>query len=223
MLARCAAGRGRRSRSGLSAKEVERGLSRYRPNELPTEPHPSLWMIARGQLTNPMNILLLIVGVKRFGMATSSAFTGPFGRELCVFGLRGCDHFEWSMVVAVVPVGVVQVTLDEIVDVVAVWYCFVSAARPVFVFGLVVGAVVFGCAVGRVDISDGNRVRLDAAGGVVMQCAVVQVVHVIGVADGRVPAGGAVLVFVCVAHMSSLRRRCASRGWCCSGAGLRPW
>ena len=37
-------------------------LAEYGPNELPTEPPPSLWVVARGQLANPMNIMLLIVG-----------------------------------------------------------------------------------------------------------------------------------------------------------------
>jgi len=47
---------------GLAAAEVERRLAEYGPNELPTEPPPGTWAVARGQLTNPMNIMLLIVG-----------------------------------------------------------------------------------------------------------------------------------------------------------------
>ena len=47
---------------GLDADEVERRLAEYGPNELPTEPPPSVWAVARGQLSNPMNIMLLIVG-----------------------------------------------------------------------------------------------------------------------------------------------------------------
>ena len=47
---------------GLDAGEVTRRLAEYGPNELPTEPPPSVWVVARGQLTNPMNIMLLIVG-----------------------------------------------------------------------------------------------------------------------------------------------------------------
>jgi Ca2+-transporting ATPase len=46
---------------GLSAAEVERRLAEYGPNALPTEPPPSLWVVARGQLANPMNIMLLMV------------------------------------------------------------------------------------------------------------------------------------------------------------------
>ena len=48
---------------GLAASEVASRLARYGPNELQTEPPPSLLAVARGQLANPMNIMLLIVAV----------------------------------------------------------------------------------------------------------------------------------------------------------------
>ena len=48
---------------GLDADEAGRRLTEYGPNELPTEPPPSRWVVARGQLSNPMNIMLMIVGV----------------------------------------------------------------------------------------------------------------------------------------------------------------
>jgi len=51
---------------GLNDAEVERRLETYGPNQLATEPPPSLWVVARGQLANPMNIMLLIVGVASF-------------------------------------------------------------------------------------------------------------------------------------------------------------
>ena len=53
---------------GLDAEEVERRLGEYGPNELPTEPPPSWWVVARGQLSKPMNIMLLIVGVASFAI-----------------------------------------------------------------------------------------------------------------------------------------------------------
>src|SRR5690348_10648079 len=46
---------------GLTGAEVERRLAEYGPNELPTEPPPSMWQVAWGQLRNPMNIMLLLV------------------------------------------------------------------------------------------------------------------------------------------------------------------
>ena len=51
---------------GLSAEEVARRLTENGPNEIPAEPPPSRWVVARGQLANPMNIMLLIVGVASF-------------------------------------------------------------------------------------------------------------------------------------------------------------
>src|SRR6478752_733126 len=53
---------------GLTAAEVERRLAEYGPNELPTEPPPSMWSVARGQLVNPMNIMLLIVVAASFAI-----------------------------------------------------------------------------------------------------------------------------------------------------------
>jgi Ca2+-transporting ATPase len=46
---------------GLAPGEVQRRLEQYGPNELPTEPPPSMWVVARGQLANPMNLMLLLV------------------------------------------------------------------------------------------------------------------------------------------------------------------
>src|SRR5262252_6878646 len=54
---------------GLATDEVQRRLARYGPNELPSEPPPSMWVVARGQLANPMNIMLLIVFVASFAIA----------------------------------------------------------------------------------------------------------------------------------------------------------
>jgi Ca2+-transporting ATPase len=47
--------------AGLTVAEVDRRLAEYGPNELPTEPPPSMWVVAREQLVNPMNIMLLFV------------------------------------------------------------------------------------------------------------------------------------------------------------------
>jgi len=54
--------------TGLTVAEVERRLAEYGPNELPTEPPPSMWAVAREQLANPMNIMLLIVVAASFAI-----------------------------------------------------------------------------------------------------------------------------------------------------------
>ena len=53
---------------GLDAHEAKRRLEEYGPNELPAEPPPSVWVVARAQLVNPMNIMLLIVVAASFAI-----------------------------------------------------------------------------------------------------------------------------------------------------------
>src|SRR5215469_12263582 len=54
---------------GLSTDKAAQLLAEYGPNALPTEPPPSAWVVARGQLSNPMNIMLLIVCGASFAIA----------------------------------------------------------------------------------------------------------------------------------------------------------
>ena len=70
---------------GLDAGEVQRRLAQYGPNELATEPPPSVWAVARGQLSNPMNIMLLIVAVASF--AVGQVATGIFVLGLVTFNV----------------------------------------------------------------------------------------------------------------------------------------
>lgn len=46
---------------GLDGGDAARRLGEHGPNQLPSEPPPSRWAVARGQLANPMNIMLLVV------------------------------------------------------------------------------------------------------------------------------------------------------------------
>ena len=48
---------------GLDAAEVDRRLTQFGRNEIPQEPPPSTWSIALEQLSNPMNIMLIIVAI----------------------------------------------------------------------------------------------------------------------------------------------------------------
>jgi Ca2+-transporting ATPase len=48
---------------GLSSDEVKRRVAEYGANVIATEPPPTIWQIAKGQLANPMNIMLLIVSI----------------------------------------------------------------------------------------------------------------------------------------------------------------
>jgi P-type Ca2+ transporter type 2C len=71
--------------AGLDATEVQRRLTEYGPNELPKETPPSTWVIARGQLSNPMNIMLLITAAASF--AIGQIPTGLFVLGLVIFNV----------------------------------------------------------------------------------------------------------------------------------------
>jgi P-type Ca2+ transporter type 2C len=51
------------AQSGLDPAEAERRIAEYGRNELPAEPAPSRWSLARVQISNPMNIMLAVVAV----------------------------------------------------------------------------------------------------------------------------------------------------------------
>src|SRR4051794_32699315 len=70
---------------GLSAEEVARRLAQYGPNQLHTEPPPSLWVVARGQMSNPMNIMLAIVAIA--SLAIGQVATGIFVALLVTFNV----------------------------------------------------------------------------------------------------------------------------------------
>jgi len=53
---------------GLDVHQAERRLEECGPNELPTEPPPSMVTVARTQLVNPMNIMLLLVVAASFAI-----------------------------------------------------------------------------------------------------------------------------------------------------------
>lgn len=100
------------------------------------------------------------------------------------------------MVVAVVAVRVVQMTINEVVGVVAMRYGFVSAAGAVYMSRFVAVAVMIWGADVRVGGADGDAVFIDVVAVRVVQVAIVQVIDVAFVFDGGVTAIRAVLVFV---------------------------
>ena len=100
------------------------------------------------------------------------------------------------MVVAVVAVRVVQMTINEVVRVVAMRYGFVSAAGAVYMSRFVAVAVMIWGADVRVGGADGDAVFIDVVAVRMVQVSVVQVINVAFVLDGGVAAACAVLVFV---------------------------
>ena len=95
------------------------------------------------------------------------------------------------MVVAMVAMRMMQVSIDQIIDVIAMRHGFVSAARPMHVSGVMPRAAVLrraGIGIGRGHL-DHMLVDMIAMG--MMQMAVMEVVHVTAMLHGRVPATGA--------------------------------
>jgi hypothetical protein len=100
------------------------------------------------------------------------------------------------MVVAVAPVRVVEVIAHQVVKMIAVGHGFMTAAWTVNMAGLMARTGVLRRAGIRVLRGDLQRALVDVISVHGMQAAVVQIVHVAAVADGRVTAAFAVDVRV---------------------------
>jgi hypothetical protein len=119
------------------------------------------------------------------------------------------------VIVAVTVVRVMEVSADEVIDVVAVRYALVPAIRAVRVRRLVRAAGVRRRAAREVLTALGDQVLVDVVAVDVMQVSVVQVIDVPLVLDGRMAAARAVLVRVAfvgpvIVHGPSSPRRRAS-------------
>ena len=80
----CAAPRRRRQRAGRRTRPTH-GWRHTGRTRCATEPPPSLWVVARAQLSNPMNIMLVIVAVASF--AIGQVATGIFVALLVTFNV----------------------------------------------------------------------------------------------------------------------------------------
>lgn len=127
----------------------------------------------------------------------------PIGHVGLEAGNRLADDGHRSVIVAVIAVWMVQVPIDEIVDVVAVGHRFVSAARAMYMAGIMSRATVVGRAAGRIRVADFQSVLFDlAVGADVMQVTVVQIVDMVAVLNARVFAVRAVLMVVTSVQIS---------------------
>jgi hypothetical protein len=100
------------------------------------------------------------------------------------------------MVIAVIAMWMMQVAVHQIVDVIAMRNRFVSATRAVHVIWRVAAAVMGGRASVRVFCAYLKSVLVDMIAMRMVQMAIMQVVDVVAMPDGRVPAARAVLVVV---------------------------
>lgn len=98
------------------------------------------------------------------------------------------------MVVAVATVGMMQMAIDEVVDVVAVGNGFVAAAGAVDMSGVMRATGVPRGAGSRVGGGEADRVFVDMTVMKMVQMAIVQIVDVIFMLDGGMTAAGGMLV-----------------------------
>jgi hypothetical protein len=106
----------------------------------------------------------------------------------------------------------VQVTVHPVVQVVAVRHELVAASTPVHVPFLVAAARVSGRAPRGILACDADRVLVDVIPVLVVHVPVVQVIGVVVVGDGSVPAAGPVAMGVVrVRPMIDHGRLCSRR------------
>jgi hypothetical protein len=119
------------------------------------------------------------------------------------------------MVVAVITMRMVQVPIDEVVDVVPVGNRFMATTGPMEVIFGMATASMLGCAIGRVNHVDGEVMLHDAFGRVVVQVAIVEIIHMIAMLNRGVAAVRAVLMVVVVMGMASHERISPCNIGCC--------
>ena len=103
------------------------------------------------------------------------------------------------MIIAVTVVLVVQMSIDEVIDVIPMGNCRVTAIRSMYVPGFVAIANVSASASRRVRGADFDRVLFDLSGrSRMVKVPVVQVIHVPIVLDGGMAATLAVHMVVVV-------------------------
>ncbi len=100
------------------------------------------------------------------------------------------------MVVAVAIVRMVKMTVDKVIDVIAVGHRLMAAGRAMDVFDSVSATLVFRSADGRIRARKGDHVLVDVPFVKMVQMAIVQVVDVIVMLDGSMTAAGLVLMIV---------------------------
>ena len=106
------------------------------------------------------------------------------------------------MIIAMVAVRVMQMTVNEIVDVIPVRNCFVTAVRSVNVVGIVTAAGMPRSTGLGIGVTDWQRVLFDfSTFSLVMQVTIVQIIYVPVVLDGCVAAASSMLMIVVLVNV----------------------
>lgn len=147
---------------------------------------PRLWSISsREQIGSPMSGIQSFLGDQP-GVGTSLV-------TLDVALLNDADR---AVIVAMVAVRMVQMSVDQIVDVIAVGHGRVAAAGTMQVSRLMSAALMIGRATVGIGCAHVEAVFVDVVAMRMVQMTVVQVVDVVAMPDCRMPAVRTVLVIV---------------------------
>ena len=101
---------------------------------------------------------------------------------------------DWTVVITMAVMGVMEVTIHEIVHVISVGYRFMTASRAVNMVSVMAIALMIGGAVGRIGFGYFYPVFVDVIAMGVMEMSIVKVIRVIIMLDGCMPAVRAVHV-----------------------------
>jgi hypothetical protein len=101
-----------------------------------------------------------------------------------------------AVVIAMVPVGMMEVAIDQVIDVIAVRYGFVPASRAVDVARVMGAAIVVRRTLIRVFCADLERVFVDVIAMRMVQMSIMQVIDVVAMPDGGMSAVCTMLVIV---------------------------
>lgn len=110
--------------------------------------------------------------------------------------LARLGEFDRAVVVAMISVGMVQVAVDKIVDVVAMWHGLVTASGAMNVAGRVSTAVVAWRALVRISHADFEPVLVYVVAMRMVQVPIVEIIDVIAMLDSGVAAVCAMLMIV---------------------------
>jgi hypothetical protein len=119
------------------------------------------------------------------------------------------------MVVAVVPMGMVEPSLHQIIDMVAVRHSFVPTTRP-----MLMRAAVLRGALRRVAGANGEDVLVDMIPMHVVQMSIMEIINVAFVANGRVPTVGT--MFMRMVGMVLFGAGAHGNVLCSAGGTLKP-
>jgi hypothetical protein len=106
------------------------------------------------------------------------------------------NDFHRTVIITVVAVGMVQVTVDEIIHMVAMRDRFVTAARSMNVSSIMSGAAMVGRATIRIIVAHFNAMFVYMIGVRMVKMAIMEIIHMAAVPDGNVTASGSMRVGV---------------------------